>query len=495
MHRNRRIRPETLKRMSRTLIFGLGRVLRDMTIGYVLTIAGNDAPWFRIETPAFAQITRPVSMTATDRTSLRRALDAYDQGKVGEAEPLLRDLVTRYSASYEANEALGSLYAEGGDLTRALTYLESARTLAPRDAIAHANLGAAYLKLNRSQEAKRELEIAAKLDPHNGDTQSNLGQALMLEGHPAEAAHAFALASAAKPGDWDVRYNWAIALLGSGSVRQAREVEQEIPAEASTDQVESLRGDIEERLGNYKEAVQHDQAAARKNPSDANLYTLTAELLRHWTWDEAVQIAQYGEKRYPVSTHFQVAEGVALYASGHYPEAAATFSSLLAAEPDNSIYADLLGHSCSLLAEGVSANCNGLEEFARRHPQNAQAATYAATGLLHRPAGQQDTAQAEVFLRQAIAADPKLADAYFQMGVLDQMRLDWKASAPMLDRAVTLRPAFPEAHYRLSRAYAHLGMRDQAQQEIALQQQYSQQEKDSLNARLQEVVTFVLQPN
>ncbi len=50
-------------------------------------------------------------------------------------------------AAIEANEALGSLYAEAGDLARALPSLERSCALAPRQALAHANLGAAYLKL------------------------------------------------------------------------------------------------------------------------------------------------------------------------------------------------------------------------------------------------------------------------------------------------------------------------------------------------------------
>ena len=79
--------------------------------------------------------------------SLRSALDAYDQGKIQQAEPALRDLATRYPKNYEANEALGSLYTETNDLPHALTYLRRASTISPKEALAHANLGALYLKM------------------------------------------------------------------------------------------------------------------------------------------------------------------------------------------------------------------------------------------------------------------------------------------------------------------------------------------------------------
>jgi uncharacterized protein HemY len=81
------------------------------------------------------------------------------------------------------------------------------------------------------------------------------------------------------------------------------------------------------------------------------------------------------------------------------------------------------------------------------------------------------------------------------MGVLAQQKSEWHESQVALERAIELRPDYAEAHYRLSRAYAHLGQREQAQREIALQQQFSQQQKDQLNSRLQEVVLFLLKPS
>jgi len=98
-------------------------------------------------------------------------------------------------------------------------------------------------------------------------------------------------------------------------------------------------------------------------------------------------------------------------------------------------------------------------------------------------------------MKLTIAANPRLPEAWYQKAVLEQAGLQWKESATALEKAIALRPTYPEAHYRLSRAYAHLGMKDEAQQQIALQQKYSQQAKDSLNAHLQEVVTFLVQTN
>ena len=434
-------------------------------------------------------------MSAQDETALHQALDAYDQGKAKEAEPILRDLAKRYPASYEASEALGSIYAETGDPARALPFLEQASVLSPHEALAHANLGAAYLKLSRANDAVRELDKATALDPRNGLTQSNLGQALMSTRQPQLAAKAFSVAAEIAPGDVETQYNWALALYESGSARAAADVLRKLPATGMTDQMHSLAGDAEEQAGSYKEALTHFQAAAQLNPSDANLYALTGELLRHWTWAEAIEVANFGAGRYPASTHFKLAAGIGYYGKGDYTEAVRVFAGLLRAEPDNAAVADLLGRSCSLLADGENTGCEGMYDFAQRHPGNAVMTTYAAVAILHAPREKQDLDKAAVLLRSAIAAKPDYAEAYFQMGVLEQTRLLWKESAADLERAVALRPKSPEAHYRLSRAYTHLGRREEAQAEIALNRTYSQEAKDNLDAKMQEVVTFLLKPS
>ena len=434
-------------------------------------------------------------MPEVDRTALHAALEAYDAGRAKVAESALVDLARRYPGNYEANETLGSLLAEAGDFTRAVPYLQKSCVLAPQDAIAHANLGAAYLKAGDGKAAVGELERAANLDPRNGVTQSNLGQALIMTKQPRAAAKAFAAAAAISPEDGELVYNRSLALFESGSAREAAALLEGMPEAEKTDQVYELAGDAEERTGDYGKALANFQTAVQRNPSDANVYALTAELLRHWTWPEAIEVAKFGTSRYPESTHFKMAEGIAYYGKSDYKSAVEVFSGLLSRAPDDAAVADLLGRSCSQLADGVDAGCDGMYEFAQRHPGNAVTTTYAAVAILHEPKERQDLPKAASLLERAVAADPKYAEAYYQMGVLEQARLQWAKSAAALERSIALRPESPEAHYRLSRAYSHLGRRDEAQAEIALNRTYSEQAKTHLDAKMQEVVRFLLKPS
>jgi hypothetical protein len=60
-----------------------------------------------------------------------------------------------------------------------------------------------------------------------------------------------------------------------------------------------------------------------------------------------------------------------------------------------------------------------------------------------------------------------------------------------LEKAIALKPQLAEAHYRLARAYSHLGRREDAARQIELQQRYAKEEKESLDTRLKEVTTFL----
>jgi tetratricopeptide (TPR) repeat protein len=430
-------------------------------------------------------------MSAADTAKLHQALIAYDQGRAQDAQPVLEELLRRHPANFEVNETLGLIHAEAGDFTRGLPLLADAVRLRPNSAVARGNLGAAYLKLNQPQKAVPELDAAARLQPDDQQSQTNLAHAYMEVGKHGQAARAFAAAAALGPLDAGTTHDRALALLQSDDTTGAKRVLDAIPEGSRDDATEELSGEAEERLGNYRDAEEHFSQAAHLNPSEPNIYAWVVELLRHFSWQPAVKIADYGIQRYPSSTRLKAARGIAFYADNRYKESAGAFSNLLAADPGNATWASLLGRNCALIGDATVAACDSLQSFAEQHPKNAEATTYAATALLHQPADKRDNAKARALLQQAIAAAPRLADAWYQLGVLDQEEGKWQESTASLEQAIALKPTLAEAHYRLARAYAHTGRHDDAAKEIALQQRYSKEQKDSVDARLKEVTTFL----
>ena len=386
---------------------------------------------------------------------------------------------------------MGLLYAAQNDFAKAIPYLERASSSSPRSAIALANLGAAYLKADRQTDAIAALENASALDPRNSETQANLGIALMQEGQSERAADAFAIAAASHPNDADLLYNWAVALLAANAVAKAAEVAARIPNAESSSQAQSLLADIAEHNSNFKEAVAHYQAAADLDPSEANIYALGMEFVRHWTFEPATKIFAYGLSRYPESPRLLAGQGIALYANNNYAEAARIFSGLLEKFPDNSMYAEVLGHSCNLMPD-ASEGCETLVDFAEKHPGNASAETYAAAIVLHRSSEAKNLDLAQTLITRSIATDPKIPETYFQLGVLEQQKGKWDESKAALQQCLALNDHLSKAHYRLGLAYARLGDKEKARSEFELQRKYSQEEKDHVNARLEEVTTFLV---
>ena len=451
------------------------------------------AAWLGLIMPSVAAQSRGSVISPADTVSLRNALADIDAGRPEQAESTLRRLADRYPNDDRVNEALGLIYAETGEVNKAVPYLQRACSSAPQSAVNHANLGTAWLRLGQARDAAVELKMATRLAPRNADAFSKLGQAYMLLHDPAEAARVFSQAVALDPHNSDLLYNFAVALTENGETQRVSQVLDRIPQGEMSDQAESLAGEVEEKLGNYMAAVRHDQSAASKNPSETNLYALCVEFLRHWTWHEARQTAEYGIARYPDSQRMKLALGVALFGAKSFPEAAKVFAGLLRTDTNNSMYADILGRTCGEISGG-NADCGAIEEFAKKHPENASAAYYAARQILQRPHSTADLSEARTLLQRATAARPPIAEAWYEMGVLDAETTHWQDSAEALKEAIALRPSFTAAHYQLSIAYAHLNRPADRRRELALFQTYSSHEKDEVNARVQQMTIFLTKP-
>ena len=446
---------------------------------------------------SIAQSARPpahavaAALTQTERQQLQNAMAADDAGHLQDALAILTPLAASHPDNFEVVEEAGLVLAESGDFEKALPLLRKAVRLKPSSAPAHANLAGVELKLQRTADAVASYRKAGELDPHNAQDQVSLGAALMQANQPAEAAAAFSKAAMSAPNDPDLLYNWSVALLAAGDTAKSAEVAARIPNPESSAQVQSLLGDLAERQNQFKEAVAHYQAAANLDPSEANIYALGMEFVRHWTFDPAMKIFDYGLQRYPSSDRLRTGQGIAKYANNNYAESALIFSSLLAVHPDNALYAQILGRSCALMPDSIAA-CDTLVDFARKHPGNAEADTYAAATILHRPSGPDSLAVAETLLNHALTAEPKLADAWFQMGMLRQQQDRWEDSKKPLETCIALNPRLAKAHYRLALAHSHTGEKDTSRAELALYQKYSEQEKSEMNARLDEVTTFLV---
>src|SRR5271168_156855 len=141
----------------------------------------------------------PVAVDAAMEREFQAAMAAQDHGDLNQAESMLVAMRSKHSGIFAVDESLGLLYAAREQFDTALPILKTATEENPSSDLAHANLGADYLKLGKKEDAVHELQIAVKLNPRNRDAQENLGQALASSGQPAKAAEAFGKAVALDP--------------------------------------------------------------------------------------------------------------------------------------------------------------------------------------------------------------------------------------------------------------------------------------------------------
>lgn len=435
------------------------------------------------------QISETVSGSAR---LFQEAQQAMQSGDFSAAQSLLTRLHANLPENFEVNELLGLTYVGQQRLSMALGPLQAAAREKPESNIARANLGAILLKLHRPAEAAHELQAAIRLDPNDRATQENLGQAEMLLGRPAEAAKAFDEALRLDPKDADVAYNDALALYGSGQYARARQVLAGMTGVENSASAQSLYGDVDEELTRYQQAAKHDLRAAQIDPSEANIYVLGVELLRHWTFDPAIKEFAAGIKKYPASRRMKLGLAIAYYGNGNYNQAIPILAKLLTADPEKAEYADLLGRSCTVETQGNAPGCALIVQLAEKHPSNAPLAIYAASSILQRQSSPEELETARRLLQRAVTSSPRSAEAWMETGVLLQTESKWAQSVTPLQTAIRLKPELASAHYRLARAYSHLGKHELAQEQIALDLQYSKSQQKDLNAHLQEVTTFVV---
>jgi tetratricopeptide (TPR) repeat protein len=422
----------------------------------------------------------------------KQAMAAEDQGDLDSAESILSKLHAAHPGNFAVDESLGLLYVQRQDCTRALPLLESAATVQPSSDVAHANLGAALYELHLNKRAELEFERAAHLNPSNESALQSLGRVLMDEHRPADAARALKAALSLKSNDPDLQLDCATALLAAKQPVDARKILTDFTNADHSARAQALMGEADEQTTDFASAAKHFTRAVELEPSEENAWLLGEELLRHWTFSAAAVEFEAASAKFPDSKRMRLGLGAALFGDAKYAKAIPVFADLLESDPDNADYAGMLGVSCTTVMEETSPQCAALVRYAQVHPADAKASAYAAASLLGQSDSQSQKPLARKLLESALAADPKLPEAQFQMGTFLQDDGMWKESIPYLERAVALKPDFSQAHYHLALAYWRTGRKQDGQTEMELQKKFSKQQQQDLDQRLRQITTFIV---
>jgi tetratricopeptide (TPR) repeat protein len=279
----------------------------------------------------------------------------------------------------------------------------------------------------------------------------------------------------------------------------------------------NLLGDVEERLGDPLQAVREYQRAAELDPIETNLFDWGTELLKHGALEPATEVFTKGNRLFPTSMRMLVALGVALYARGSYDKATECLVSASDLAPDNPAPYLFLGKMQSVETAQSEKSMARLARFARLHPDNALASYYYALGLSKQLSvsitcehkSQRDVdleARVESLFQKAVRLNPQLGAAHLQLGIIYSRREDFSAAISSYRKAiqVCVKEANPdprnpdndetlsEAHYRLARAYLHIGDKAEAKEQLQLHDESVKKTKDDTKRKLRETEEFVI---
>jgi tetratricopeptide (TPR) repeat protein len=290
-------------------------------------------------------------------------------------------------------------------------------------------------------------------------------------------------------------YDLALAYKASGDFARAREQVRKTLAITDSAEGHRLLGDLDERLGDPLAAVREFEQAARLDPSEQNYFEWGTELLLHKAAQPATEVFTKAAGAHPDSARLLAGLGAALYSSGSYEEAALRLcaaSDLKPADPAPYLF---LGKMEKAAPAPLPCTEQKLARFVRDQPGNALANYYYAMALWKRERGSENPAglpQAEALLEKAVTLDPKLGEAYVQLGILYSARGGFEQAIQTYKRAVDVTPDLAQAHYRLSLAYKRIGEDAKAHQEFQAYQQAEKMETAAIERQRRELRQFLI---
>jgi tetratricopeptide (TPR) repeat protein len=326
---------------------------------------------------------------------------------------------------------------------------------------------------------------------HGSDTSSRTSEALTRETLALKSGELDKTSSGAP----NKAYDLALAYRAKGDFARAREEVRKTLASADNAEGHRLLGDLDERLGDPLGAVHEYEHAARLDPSEQNYFEWGTELLLHKAALPAVEVFTKGSGMHRNSARMLAGLGAALYASGSYDEAARRIceaSDLNPADPAPYLF---LGKMEKATSAPLPCSAQKLARFVRDQPQNALANYYCALALWKKARGSENRAglqESEALLQKAVAIDPKLGEAYVQLGILYSARGSFEQAIQSYRKAIEVSPDLGEAHYRLSLAYKRTGEESKAQQELKTYEHIEKTEAAAVERQRRELRQFLI---
>jgi len=136
-----------------------------------------------------------------------------------------------------------------------------------------------------------------------------------------------------------------------------------------------------------------------------------------------------------------------------------------------------------------------LARFTHDQPANPLGNYYYAVALWKQSRGPENSRalqQAEALLQMAVTADPKLDEAYVQLGILYAAQGNPSQAIRAYKKAIEANSQSSEAHYRLALAYKRMGEDLKSEQQMQLYKQAAKTEAAAIEQQRREIRQFLI---
>ena len=354
-----------------------------------------------------------------------------DQGDLPQAISLLQQL-------YNYSPALSTLalfYTKKGDYINAGEALQRALALAPHSPDLHRQLGALYMQQGLYDKAEQELIAAWQVDSTHVETARLLGQLHVKKRMPERALPYFLHALDLQPMHVETHYNMAIALA---------ELEQRDQAQAYMQRFEEL-AQRSAQIAQLRRSLDSTPNDIDLHLQLASQYTALGQIERAGNHYRAILMID--------SLHMDTLVRLSslLLRQGAYDESSALCHRGIAAGTDDRRTGSLYftsGYIHMIEQRYTKAERDFLSAL---NVDAKHAEAWNNLGNLQQLRG--DFTAAQHSFSQAIGADSLFVDAHFNLAILFQRRSEWAMARRAFFNVLRINPDYARAHYGLGTLY------------------------------------------